>query len=92
MAWVVALESEARADNMCLCFGSSARREERWVSHHPHSNPFSLHTAQRPNLLRVPSQGNRKPQAWLGRAHSCVLLGIIKVNNIGIVSALDANN
>lgn len=42
----------------------------------------SLNTPVKPNLLGVPSKGKENLQAWLGKAKSCLLWGIINVNNI----------
>ena len=68
-------------DNICPCFGNSAGTE----GHELYSTCtifHSLNTPVKPNLLGVPSKGKENLQAWLGKAKSCLLWGIINVNNI----------
>lgn len=42
--------------------------------------------------MGAPFKEKEKLRAWLGKAKGCLLQGTIKVNDIVIVSALDASN
>lgn len=75
--------------DICLCFVNTAWGEDTPLTASTASPPPCTHWET--NLVGVPSKDKKKLQAWLGKAKGCLLWGIIKVNDIVIVSALDAS-